>query len=1204
MKAVFISICLLVAAFPGRGQDSVVARMIFIGDAGEINPAQSSLIPDAAKAVLPGKTTVVFLGDNIYPRGMALPGSGHDAETEAILRSQFAPMRSAGAAVYFVPGNHDWDRMGPEGLAKVRAAWAFLQRQGDSLLRQVPPDGCPDPVVIPVSDSVVIVAMDSEWWLFPFDKADPGADCACTSPRDVTDALREIAYRHRDQTILLAMHHPFYSYGVHGGYFTWKDHLFPLTNVSPHLYIPLPLIGSIYPLYRRIFPNPEELRNPLYKEMIKDVEKVFRDHPNVVLVSGHDHGMQLITPPKGPRLQIVSGGGAKHNANRGGRYSLFHDATQGYVVADVHRDGDLHVVFHTYTDSILRTAYAYDWHREPPGTWKDSLYGAISGDSATVAAHPAYRSGAFGRWWFGENYRREWTTPVTLPVLRVSELHGGLKPVKLGGGFQSTSLRLEDSAGTEYTLRSVEKSPDKVLPKPFQGTFLRELIDDATSAQHPYSALVVPSLAQALGVPHATPVIGVVAPDSSLGMYNGLFAGKVTLLEAREPAGETDNTEKTLEKLQEDNDNTYDAISFSKARMLDLLLGDWDRHGDQWRFHDRKDGKGKDYIAVPRDRDMALNRTEGVLPTIAKRFFLLPHVAGFREHMLPGSRYYLFKSRFLEAFPAGQIDYPTWMSVAHAFQQELTDSVLEGALRHLPADIYPLRHDELFRDLKQRRDDMGEAMDRYYRFTNRIVDIRASDKNELALVQASPDSNALVITLRKISKHGKLEDTLMSKAYPADLTREVRLYLSGGDDSVIVDNPSSTVGLRIIGGRGDKHYHVVRSRRRIRVYDRPGHAFSGETERLRLHLGRDSALTAFVPVNLYNTSIPLLTAALNADDGLSLGAGIQYVRQLGFRKSPYASVHQLMFSHSFSTSAYRLRYKSEWMQALGNADILLHADIKAPNNTQNYFGRGNETPFDKAGDYKRYYRTRFNLYEVEAALRWRGGKGSAFSLGPVLQYYRLDPDDNQGRLINRQELLHSYDSATVDRAKAHLGLRAEYVLDQRDDARLPAYGAFVRVVAEGFAGLNRAAASYGRVMPELALYKSLNVRKTLVLSDRLGGGFSLGRTTFYQSLFLGGEGNLLGYRKYRFAGQQSLYNNLELRLALTDFGNYIVRGQMGLTGFYDVGRVWQDGESSHVWHQGVGGGLYFAPAYMAVFSLVAGYSREGWYPYFTMGLRF
>lgn len=141
-------------------------------------------------------------------------------------------------------------------------------------------------------------------------------------------------------------------------------------------------------------------------------------------------------------------------------------------------------------------------------------------------------------------------------------------------------------------------------------------------------------------------------------------------------------------------------------------------------------------------------------------------------------------------------------------------------------------------------------------------------------------------------------------------------------------------------------------------------------------------------------------------------------------------------------------------------------------------------------------------------------------------------------------------------------------------------------------------------MPELALYKSLNVRKTLVLSDRLGGGFSLGRTTFYQSLFLGGEGNLLGYRKYRFAGQQSLYNNLELRLALTDFGNYIVRGQMGLTGFYDVGRVWQDGESSHVWHQGVGGGLYFAPAYMAVFSLVAGYSREGWYPYFTMGLRF
>jgi hypothetical protein len=47
-----------------------------------------------------------------------------------------------------------------------------------------------------------------------------------------------------------------------------------------------------------------------------------------------------------------------------------------------------------------------------------------------------------------------------------------------------------------------------------------------------------------------------------------------------------------------------------------------------------------------------------------------------------------------------------------------------------------------------------------------------------------------------------------------------------------------------------------------------------------------------------------------------------------------------------------------------------------------------------------------------------------------------------------------------------------------------------------------------------------------------------------------------------------------------------------------------DDEKSDMWHNGVGGGLYFAPAQMVVVNVVAGYSREGWLPYVTMGFRF
>jgi hemolysin activation/secretion protein len=114
----------------------------------------------------------------------------------------------------------------------------------------------------------------------------------------------------------------------------------------------------------------------------------------------------------------------------------------------------------------------------------------------------------------------------------------------------------------------------------------------------------------------------------------------------------------------------------------------------------------------------------------------------------------------------------------------------------------------------------------------------------------------------------------------------------------------------------------------------------------------------------------------------------------------------------------------------------------------------------------------------------------------------------------------------------------------------------------------------------------------------------MGKTTFYQSLFIGGHENLLGYRQFRFAGQHSVYNNLEARVRLFNFRGYVIPGEFGLLGFYDIGRVWEKGENSSEWHNGTGAGLYFAPAKLAVLSAVMGHSSEGWYPYITLGFRF
>jgi hemolysin activation/secretion protein len=169
---------------------------------------------------------------------------------------------------------------------------------------------------------------------------------------------------------------------------------------------------------------------------------------------------------------------------------------------------------------------------------------------------------------------------------------------------------------------------------------------------------------------------------------------------------------------------------------------------------------------------------------------------------------------------------------------------------------------------------------------------------------------------------------------------------------------------------------------------------------------------------------------------------------------------------------------------------------------------------------------------------------------------------------------------------------------------LPGKGYYIHVSLKAYGGISNYAKSFGQLSSAFSVYLPIDKRNSIVLADRLGGAITVGKNAFYQSVFIGGHENLLGYRQYRFAGEHALYNNLEARAKLANFTGYIVPGELGLLAFYDAGRVWVDDEQSATWHQGIGGGLYFAPAKLAVLSVVAGHSSEGWYPYITLGFRF
>jgi hypothetical protein len=825
------------------------------------------------------------------------------------------------------------------------------------------------------------------------------------------------------------------------------------------------------------------------------------------------------------------------------------------------------------------------------------------GDSAIVRLQPQYNKvSKFHKLLFGENYRKEWDAPVKLPMIRLSHISDGLTVVRRGGGMQTASLRLKDKNGKEWALRSVEKNPEVVLPEPFRQTFAREWVEDAMSAQHPYAALMIPVIANAVKVPHSSPMIGLVMPDSALGPHARDFVNKVCLLEEREPLGESEDTEEMMEDLNKDHDNSFDKKVFIRARLLDLLISDWDRHPDQWRWLDTLKGKGKYYVAIPRDRDQALYINEGLFPFIASIPGLVPTLQGL-DKKISNVKYSLYKSNFLNPYPASYLSYSEWMDLTKAFTKAVTDSVLEAALQRLPPEIYQIRHDELLNTLKSRRDAIPAAMQSFYRFIHKIVDIRISDKHEWVSIR-STNNKALQVSIFKKSKEGAVSDTILSGYFEPDITKEIRLFVADGWDSVTIDNPTSPIRIRLVGGKGRKVYHVLQAKKKIKLYGRNDNTrFAGASNRLIQHLSNDSLNTAIERSNPYHVTIPILTVGYNIDDGVLLGIAFKHIHQ-GFRKKPYGSLHQVSITHSLSTHAYRFRYKAEWMQALGKADVTLQAQVNAPNNTINFFGRGNETRYVKGDNRLNYYRARFSSYLLEPAVRFAGNKESSISIGPSYQLYTYDRSDNKDRFIQNAKLFYAYDSATLDRQKVHAGLVVLFTHDKRNNKIIPTSGVFSSIRMQGYTGLNKYSKSFVQVIPEVGFYKSLNSKSTIVLAERLSGGVTIGKTAFYQSLFLGAHENLWGYRQYRFAGQHRLSNNLELHVKLADINGYILPGQIGCFGFYDVGRVWEQNEKSKKWHQGVGGGLYFAPAQMVVITAVAGYSKEGWYPQVGMGFRF
>lgn len=1214
LKAFFL--LLLPVAVLAQRSDSIVARVIVVGDGGELTNGVHPVANAIGKhvPVSDAHTTVLFIGDNIYRHGLPDEEDNDYAVKEDVLKKQLEPLFDHKAQVYVVPGNHDWANGADVGWANIKRQGAWVTGLQKQNIHFLPMDGCPGPEEVLINDSTLLIIMDSQWWLHYGSKPDENSDCDCKTESEVVVRLQDIAYRNRDKHIIFAAHHPFRSYGVHGGYYTFKQHLFPFTDANDKAYVPLPIIGSIYPIVRGEFGNVQDLMHPIYKNMVAEVEGALTAANDVVFVAGHEHNLQLINDDN--RYYIVSGSGSKTERVKKGGKTKFAAEKNGFAEILYLKNGKQKVTFYeVQPDGTTSILYSQDItpaisikqknvvvNTSSPLVTEDSVYASIAAEYDSV--------GKVHRFFFGEHYRKIWATPVKLKVFKITEEQGGMTVVKRGGGQQTKSLRLRDKNGKEWVLRTVQKDPEKALPSNLKSTVAKPIVQDQISAANPYAPLTVPNLATALGVPHADPQIVYVPDDPALGIYRSDFANTVCLFEEREPVQDdkTYSTFKILDKLEDDNDNIIDERAVLRARMLDLLIGDWDRHEDQWRWVKRDEGEQHIFSPIPRDRDQVYFISTGVIPYIAGRNWIMPKFQGF-DDKIKNVNGFMFNARHFDRYFLNSLSEQDWVSVIQDIQTRLTDEVIDEALLQLPDTIYDQVGKRIAYDLKARRNDLLRQGLKYYRFLSRSVDVPASDKKDDFDITYMPSGDVQVV-VRKINKKDELEDTLYYRVLTPDITKEVCLYGRGGEDVFTVHGaPSTKIKVRMIGGGKNDRFSIadsIRNKRRLYVYDR-----SDKQNEFPLRSDAKIKTADNNDINeydgkafKYNKLMPLVTGAYNLDDGVMLGGGVMYMKQ-GFRKEPYASKHSILLGRAFATSAGFVRYKGDMVDVVGKFDLNITFNYRAPDNTANFFGLGNETEFVKFDDpVIRYYRTRYNFSDADISLKYNLHKHVDLFAGVVGQYYNVgDREDNEGRYIELYRAQHTDNDVYAQRwfTGAHVG----FEIDTRNSKIIPFRGMHWLTTLTGVQQISGDGISYGQLKTELSVLLSFSRYPKVIIGNRVGAGFTMGdMPNYFQMYYIGGQGSLMGFRKNRFAGNSMVYNNLEVRVRLFDFASYLFLGTVGLIGFNDVGRVWLRNESSQKWHTGYGAGLFVIPAQTIVVNGVLGFSEEGVLPYISLGFRF
>ncbi len=768
----------------------------------------------------------------------------------------------------------------------------------------------------------------------------------------------------------------------------------------------------------------------------------------------------------------------------------------------------------------------------------------------------------------GEHWRPLWITPFKAGVLDMNKFGGGIKATKKGGGLQTKSLHFKGNDGKKYKFRSMDKDPRSVLPKDLRNSLVADAFKDQISASHPYSAIITSRLLDEIGVINSKPIVVVLPDDEALGEFRMEFKELLGTIEEN-PSGGKDgikgfadadkviDTYELYEKLEKDNDNRVDAVEFLKARLMDLLIGDWDRHYDQWLWAGYKQDGMTIFKPIPRDRDQAFSLYDGLLPMIAGR--AITQIEGYGKNYPP--IYDLsFNGRYLDRRILPAVDKYVYDSLANFIREKITDVVVDEALRLIPKEWHRLGTANLKELILSRRDKLNEAAEEFYELINEVAEIHASNKNEEVLIYCGPE--LMKVEVFKIKKDGsRFPVPLYSRTFEPDVTKDIRIFLDEGNDKVTID------GTGINGGENYSYFPID-----VKLIYGNGKKQISNSELAFIDIVKDERSKTnmkerFEPSNEdrgYDWRFsPVLN--YNSDDGVIVGGGpILYRYDFGVKPFDYRL--SAVASFAFGTMAAQVDIAGEFYSILKGFKVSPEFNFTQLGITH-FYGIGNETPYDEDKDNDGFYNVDQNLIRFKFGIEKQISKKVSMKIIPFVQ--RALTFDTPGTNLSLSPDIYGLGRLSL------IGIDGKFIYDTRNNNVYPQRGLYVQFLGNFTPRLMTSSSNFGKAGIDFRAYHSTDTTKGFAFAFRAAAGKVWGIHPFYESLFLGGVNSLKGYSRERFAGDGLILGQAEIRLPVALI-NILVPGIIGVSAFGGVGRVFVEGEDSKKWHPSFGGSLWIS----------------------------